>query len=753
MAIKRLEITVSGIVQGVGFRPFVYNLAKRLNLSGHILNNKTGVTIEIEGAEDSRERFLDALKNEPPPLSRIAGIAVSSIPAKNDGGFRILHSSDSGDDVTLISPDNDLCKNCLRELLDKNDRRYRYPFINCTDCGPRYTLIRKTPYDRPYTSMSVFKMCGECQAEYDNPDNRRFHAQPNACPLCGPHAELLDEKGEKIKSDDPVKDAAALIKNGKIVAIKGVGGYHLACDATNEAAVGNLRKRKMRKEKPFAVMSDNIEEIRKYAFVDDIEERLLTSREKPIVLLRKKNGALAEPIAPGLKEYGTFLPYTPIQHLLFTNDDAPLALVMTSGNVSDEPVVFDDEAVLERLGGIADYFLINNRPIVWRCDDSVVRVFGGKAMIYRRSRGWVPAPIFIDVNAPPMLACGGDIKSVFCLAKGSTVFPGPHIGDLEHAEAFDSFRKSIDHFKSIFKIEPELIVVDKHPAYFSSNYGRSLGLPVTEVQHHHAHIASVMLENGLNRDVIGLALDGTGYGDDNVIWGGEVMIASFREYERRFHFPSLKLPGGEKAIKEPWRIAVSLLYQYYEENLFDAHPKFVNAIGEDKIRKIINLIEADINCPVSTSAGRLFDAASSLLLVQHFNNYDGQAPILLESYADRTVKTDVSFSLNPDGEIDFQNLITQLVIYANSHSGAPEGAAIFHNTIAGALTECCNRIKKETGILDVCLGGGVFQNLLLLGSLKGLLEKGGFKVHLPNRLPVNDGGLAAGQIAVALSNL
>ncbi len=753
MSVKRLEITVTGIVQGVGFRPFVYNLAKRLNLYGHILNSKTGVTIEVEGGEAARDKFLEALKNEAPPLSRIAEIKTRPISTQNESVFTILHSRDEGGDVTLISPDNDLCENCFHELLDETDRRYRYPFINCTDCGPRYTLIRKTPYDRPYTSMSGFKMCRECLAEYENPADRRFHAQPNACHACGPRAELLDGKGRRVDSGDPVRDAAVLLKNGKIIAIKGLGGYHLACDAADETAVRNLRERKMRKEKPFAVMSADIESVKQYAEVDNDEVKLLTSREKPIVLLKKKGSLLAESIAPGLNDYGVFLPYTPIHHLLFTENDFPLALVMTSGNVSDEPIVFDDAAVLERLGGIADYFLVNNRPIVWRCDDSVVRAIDGGMMINRRSRSWVPAPLFTDTGAPPMLACGGDLKSVFCLAKGKTLFPGPHIGDLEHAEAFDSFTKSIDHFKSIFEIEPEIIIVDKHPGYFSSNYGRSLGLPVIEVQHHHAHIASVMLENRLEGDVIGLALDGTGYGDDDTIWGGEIMAANFREYERKFHFPSLKLPGGEKAIREPWRIAVFLLYLYYDENLFDAHPKFVKEIGEDKIRDIISLLEADVNCPVTTSAGRLFDAVSSLLLVQHYNRYDGQAPILLESYADGSFEKEVSFSINPDGEMDFQNLITQLVVYANSHSGGPEAAAFFHHTIAKALAECSLRIKKETGIFDVCLGGGVFQNMLLLRRVKKLLEKDGFRVYLPKQLPINDGGLSAGQIAAALSKL
>ncbi|MFQ5432654.1 MAG: carbamoyltransferase HypF, partial [Nitrospinota bacterium] len=422
MPVNRLEITVTGIVQGVGFRPFVYNLAKRLNLYGHILNNKTGVTIEIEGSETSRDKFLYALKNEAPPLSRIAEIKALAIAVQHESSFKILPSRDGGDEITLISPDNDLCKCCLNELLDENDRRYRYPFINCTDCGPRYTLIKKTPYDRPCTSMSEFEMCPECRAEYENPVNRRFHAQPNACHVCGPQAELLDKNGQKVESDDPVREAAGLLKKGKIAAIKGLGGYHLACDATNETAVSGLRKRKMRKEKPFAVMSNNIEEIRQYAYVNKMEERLLASREKPIVLLEKKESLLAESIAPGLNDYGVFLPYTPIHHLLFSETGSPLALVMTSGNVSDEPIVFDDSLAIERLGGIADYFLTNNRPIVWRCDDSVVRAIDGGMMINRRSRSWVPAPLFTETKMPPMLACGGDLKSVFCLAKEKTIF-------------------------------------------------------------------------------------------------------------------------------------------------------------------------------------------------------------------------------------------------------------------------------------------------------------------------------------------
>ena len=766
----RFKIDVRGIVQGVGFRPFIYNLAHRLKLTGHIFNNKLGVTIEIQGNTVCCDKFTRCLSSELPPLARVSDINSSTITfIKDEKSFRILHSKDDSDDIALISPDNDVCPDCLKEIFDPEDRRFRYPFINCTNCGPRYTLIRKTPYDRPFTSMSEFKMCPDCQSEYDDHENRRFHAQPNACPECGPSIKLLDTCGKEIKSNDPIDDTINFVKKGRIIAIKGIGGYHLVCDATDEQSVSELRKRKLRKEKPFAIMSKDVEAIKTYACVNDMEEKLLQSREKPIVLLKKKiNSLLAEPIAPGFTEYGAFLPCTPIQHLLFSGN-VPVALVMTSGNISEEPIVFDEKEVFERLGGIADFYLINDRPIVWRCDDSIVRVVqskniplnkGGhgvvdqaqyKTMISRRSRGWVPAPIFIEEKVPPMIACGGDLKNVFCLAKGRTVFPGPHIGDLENSEALRSFKESIDHFKKIFEIEPELITVDRHPNYFSSRYGRSLGLPVTEVQHHHSHIVSVMAENKLNDKVIGLALDGTGYGDDGTIWGGEILICDRKSYKRWGHFPQLKLPGGDKAAKEPWRTAVAVLYDIYGDNLFDMHPQFVKTTGEKNIRNIIQMIKADVNCPVSTGAGRWFDAVSSILLIQHYNDFEGQSPILLEAKADLSVEKKFDFAIDDNGTFDFREIIKELVEMAGTEADKAKGSAMFHNTIARALLSACMRIKEETGLSRVCLGGGTFQNVLLLTRLSSMLLEKGFKVYLPNQLPINDGGLALGQLVIAAS--
>ena len=736
-------------MQGVGFRPFVYNLAERLKLAGQILNNKLGVTIEIEGDEKVCMKFLDLLKNEAPPLARIADISAVKVEVKNERKFVILESDSTGDDVALISPDNDLCGNCLAELLDLDDRRYRYPFINCTDCGPRYTIINGTPYDRPFTSMKDFTMCGDCRAEYEDPKNRRFHAQPNACPVCGPSLILMNGEGEKEESPDPVKEVMRHISEGKIVAIKGLGGYHLACDATNETAVNLLRERKFRKAKPFAIMSKDVASIREFAEVNEQEERLLTSREKPIVLLQKKrNTFIAGSIAPGLNEYGVFLPYTPVHHLMFAETSSPAAIVMTSGNISDEPIVFEEEALMERLGGIADYYLSNNRPIVWRCDDSVAKTFGDKTMIARRSRGWVPSPVFIEKKSPPLLACGGDLKSVFSLARGNTVFPGPHVGDLENAEAFNSFQRSISHFKKIFGIEPELVAVDSHPGYFSSNYGRSLGLPIIEIQHHHAHIASVMLENKLNGEVIGLAMDGAGFGPDSTVWGGEALLCSMKEYKRKFHLPLLKLPGGDIAAKEPWRTAVALLYSEFGDRLYDKHPSFVNSIGESKVKNMIAMIKNGINTPLSSSAGRLFDAISSILMICHHNRYEGEAPILLQAIADSTITGSYSFETGKTGEISFPGMLDEILEVRHEPARA---SALFHNTIANAMAECCISARKESGVADVCLGGGTFQSSLLLARLYERLELEGFNVYLPRQLPVNDGGLSLGQVAIALA--
>ncbi len=754
----RFKLEIKGIVQGVGFRPFVYNLAERMGLRGTVRNDKLGVTIEVQGNEDTCKNFMAAVENESPPLARISQVKTVSLPlAPDEKKFKIITSDDKSLDVALIAPDSDVCPDCLAEMLNPADRRYRYPFINCTNCGPRYTIIEKTPYDRQKTSMSAFEMCAKCRHEYEDPKNRRFHAQPNACPACGPALRLLNSDGGEIKGGDPISDIIAYLDDGRIAAIKGLGGYHLACDATNEKAVAAMRERKMRKEKPFAVMSKDLGTVRTYADVGSEEEKFLLSREKPVVLLGKKNPEmLAESIAPGLMHYGVFLPYTPLHHLLFSDANAiglkTPALVMTSGNLSDEPIVFDEGELLETMSGIADFFLVHNRPIVWRCDDSVVRAASGKKMIARRSRGFVPEPVFLEDKVMPMLACGGDLKNVFCLAFGNTVFPGPHIGDLENAEAFRSFRESIRHFKGIFEIEPQAVAVDMHPGYFSSKYGRSLGLPVIEVQHHHAHIASVMAEHSLEKKgegkVIGLALDGTGYGDDGTIWGGEALVCDLAGYRRAAHFPALVLPGGDAAAKEPWRTAAALIYEILGEKLFDERPDFVNEIGKGKIENIIAMVKSDVNCPKSTGAGRLFDAAASMLMIKHHNRYEGQAPMMLEAAADKSVRESFDCTLDGDGTLDFKPMLAGIISMAKSGK-AERGAAMFHNTIAKALAMVCEKIRDDEGLSDVCLGGGVWQNAMLLERTLELLAEKRFTAYLPRQMPVNDGGIALGQIAIA----
>lgn len=753
MSAVRYRLDVAGVVQGVGFRPFVYNLARARDLSGLVFNSRRGAVVEIEGDEGDCRHFIDTLKNNPPPLARIEEVVETSIPPAGEAGFKIIQSSPEGDDITPIAPDMDVCPDCLRELFDPADRRYRYPFINCTNCGPRYTIVEKTPYDRPYTSMKAFPMCPQCQKEYDDPADRRFHAQPNACPVCGPRPTLYDAGWNAVACADPVAKAAELLREGRVVAVKGLGGYHFACDATDRSAVETLRNRKMRKEKPFAVMSASAEAVMKYAHLDEEAERLLVSRERPIVLLRKRGGgALCEGIAPGLREYGVFLPYTPLQYLLFASG-APETLVMTSGNISDEPIVFTEDELSGRLKGIADYTLSHDRRIVWRCDDSIVRAGAGGPMLLRRSRGFVPLAIFPEKGLSPMLACGGDLKNMFCLADKKFVIHGPHIGDLMNVEANRSFRDSIAHFKKVFRIEPQTAVVDMHPGYFSAAYGRSLGVPVVEVQHHHAHIASVMAENRLAGEVIGVALDGTGYGADGGIWGGEFLVCSYLRSERLGCFPELRLPGGDMAAKEPWRTATALLYQVFGDAFANLLPAFVEGVGEERVEKVVAMVDAELNCPASTGAGRWFDAAASLLLVRHENSFEGQAPMMLEALCDPSCDDEFSFGIGGDGVLRFEHMVRELACMAETESGRIRGATMFHNTLAAAVAQECMILRDTRGLGRVCLGGGVFQNNFLLGRVLRALRGEKFEVFLPRDLPVNDGGLAYGQLAIAAARL
>ncbi|MFZ0796949.1 MAG: carbamoyltransferase HypF, partial [Terriglobales bacterium] len=632
----RRQIEVSGIVQGVGFRPYVYRLATGRHLRGTIRNTSAGVTIEIQGPAETVQDFVEHLPAEAPPLARITGFTVNELPCValqigGDQDFCIVHSHEGEEVRTLISPDVAICPDCLREVFDPNDRRYRYPFINCTNCGPRFTIIRDIPYDRPSTSMAVFPMCPACLAEYENPLDRRFHAQPNACWECGPRVELWDKSGRKIECRDPIVEAVSGLHAGLVVAIKGLGGFHLAVDATNSAAVALLRQRKRRVEKPFAVMVPDLLAAREICRLDGAAATVMQSIQRPIVLLpKKKPSMIPDEVAPFNRYLGIFLPYTPLHYLLLTEGRFK-ALVMTSGNLSEEPIAIDNREAINRLNGLADYFLVHNRDILLRCDDSVVRVAGGVTRQLRRSRGFVPVPVFLKDDQPSVLAVGGELKNTICLTKGKHAFLSQHVGDLENVESYRFFHEAIEHLERILEIRPEIVAYDLHPDYFSTKWAlQQHGVKLVGVQHHHAHIASCMAENHLEGRVIGFALDGTGYGTDGNIWGGEALIAGYENFERAAHFEYVPLPGGSAAIREPWRMAVSYLAHYFGRDFLKLDIPFVRQLNRPKVELLLRVIEQGVNSPLTSSCGRLFDAVAALVGIRQQVNYEAQAAIELE---------------------------------------------------------------------------------------------------------------------------
>jgi hydrogenase maturation protein HypF len=607
-AARRLE--VNGIVQGVGFRPFVYNLANHFGLKGEVANTSTGVSIHIEGPLNRIQSFEIDLAAKCPPLAHIVEISSRSESVKQYPDFNIVKSSGQATMSTLISPDVSICDDCLRELFDPKDRRYLYPFINCTNCGPRYTIIDDIPYDRPKTAMRHFKMCYACQSEYDDPADRRFHAQPNACVECGPFVSLFDRRKKPADAGDPVKKTADLLRQGYIIAIKGLGGFHLAADAENNAAVIRLRNRKMREEKPFAIISADLAGIRKYACVEPEEEKLLTSIQRPIVLLKKKiPNSISEEVAPRNKYLGVMLPYTPLHYLLLKHGFT--ALVMTSGNLSEEPIAIDNDDAFERLGDIADYFLIHNRDIYLRSDDSIVKHTAGHTRHIRRSRGFVPIPVFLSDPVPPILACGAELKNTICITKGDKAFISQHIGDLENKTTLDFFKLTVAHLQRILEITPEMIAFDMHPDYLSTMHAKEQqGIQKVEVQHHHAHIISCMAEHKLDGEVIGLSFDGTGYGTDGAIWGGEVLVAEAKQFKRVAHLAYVPMPGSSAAIKEPWRMAISYLQDAFGDNFWDLDLPVLTQIDPPKLKIIGEMILKGVNSPQTSSLGRLFDGVA-----------------------------------------------------------------------------------------------------------------------------------------------
>lgn len=742
------------MVQGVGFRPYVYRLAAARNLAGGIANTASGVAIEVQGEPQSVEDFLRALPAEAPTLSRITDFEVREIGCNGDHDFRIHASEKSEAARALIPPDIAVCDDCLRELFDPADRRYLYPFINCTNCGPRFTIVRSIPYDRPQTSMAAFEMCARCRAEYDEPANRRFHAQPNACWDCGPRVELWNTRGEPISCNDPIREAAEQLRAGAIVGVKGLGGFHLAADATNPNAVEKLRNRKHRVEKPFAVMVPDVETASESCELSSEEREILLSLERPIVILRRKNpSAIAPSVAPFNPRLGIFLPYTPVHHLLFAKSGL-LALVMTSGNVSEEPIAIGNSEAVARLSGLADSFLVHNREILRRCDDSVVRSSGTRVRTLRRSRGFVPVPVFLDREYPSVLAMGGELKNTICLLQGRRAFLSQHIGDLENAEAYNFFGEAVEHWQNILEIEPSVVAYDLHPDYFSTRWalGRK-GVRTIGVQHHHAHIASCMAENHVEGRVIGIALDGTGYGADGCVWGGEILLADYLDFERAAHFSYVPMPGGAAAIREPWRMAAGYLRHSFGEEMFRLAIPFVEQIPPAKLRTIFQMAERGVNSPLTSSCGRLFDGVAALAGLRREVNYEAQAAIELEAFRDESAAGQpYEFALREEGgvlQLDPAPVIRAIV--EDLLRGATPGqiSQRFHDGLACALADAARLLRERSGLDTVCLSGGTFQNVYLSGELERLLSKDGFRVFTHSQVPAGDGGLSLGQAVVA----
>ncbi|HTW94563.1 MAG TPA: carbamoyltransferase HypF [Tepidisphaeraceae bacterium] len=747
----RRAIEIHGTVQGVGFRPFVYKLACDMGLGGFVRNSGGTVAIEVEGGQESLDHFLERVVREAPPLARIERLDWSPRDAVGEEGFRIDGSDGGIGHSIVIAPDVATCQECLAEVFDPGSRRYQYPFTNCTNCGPRLTIVLGAPYDRSRTTMAGFEMCAECRAEYENPADRRFHAQPIACPKCGPRLAVLDSKGISIETSDPMGWLAAALNAGKIAAIKGLGGYHLACDARNANAVGELRRRKQREEKPFAVMAGDLAVAERLCEVSEAERELLVSARRPIVLLKRRPGIeVAEGVAPRNPTLGLMLPYTPLHHLLMKQLEG-VPLVMTSGNRSDEPIAYEEADALERLGGIADLFVVHDRPIHVRCDDSVTRIVGGSESPIRRSRGYAPQPVGLPfVCSRPILAVGGQLKGTFALGSQQRAVLSHHLGDLDHLEAFNAFRRDIGLYENLFQVHPEVVAHDLHPDYASTRYALSrTGTTLVGVQHHHAHLASCMAEHGLKGNVIGVTFDGSGFGTDGAIWGGEFLVGGYEQFRRMAHLRYVPMPGGERAVREPWRMAMAHLMDAQT----DCQP-LANRVAGSSRRTIARMMERRLNSPMTSSAGRLFDAAACLAGVRDTVSHEGQAAMELEWLAAGTEdKGEYPFEVDETGTIDTRPLIAALAKDANSGLPAAVIARRFHTTMSQMVFRVNCLLRKATGHDRVVLSGGVFMNELLVVETARRLSDAGFVVYCHRAVPPNDGGLSLGQLAVAAARM
>jgi hydrogenase maturation protein HypF len=742
------KIRVRGIVQGVGFRPFIFGLAERFNISGFVLNDTEGVCIEAHGEASCVSSFISAIDAEAPELAHITGIDISDSEAAAPRAFSIKESAGTGRRSAFFSPDTAVCADCLREFFDPADRRYHYPFITCIHCGPRFSIIRDIPYDRANTSMDAFPMCPECLAEYSDPKDRRFHAQPAACPACGPALTLRRIDGAEISRDtgDIARRAVEIIRRGGIVAMKGIGGYLLAADAVSDAAVANLRERKRRPFKPFAVMASTVQGALSLAEISQKEEELLVSKERPIVLLKAIPGAVSPLTAPGMSYIGIMLPYLPFQHLLF-NADPSLVLIMTSGNIAEEPIIYADEPAFKGFAGIADYIISYNRDIIAQNDDSVLFVEDDAPCFVRRSRGYVPRPFSTEHTHSRILAAGGDLKNAFALSSGDFTIVSQHLGDMAHPATQETFKETLDYYMRVFDIKPDVVVSDMHPSYMTTHwcdeFASSIQARRVYVQHHHAHIASVIEEYKLPGKVLGIAFDGTGYGTDGTLWGSEFLIADRRGFTRAAHFSDFPLPGGEKAVKDVWRIGLALLLQACGKN----QPKLIR---HPSAGAVAEMIEKNINSPGCCSIGRLFDGVSALLGIRETVSSEAEAAVLLEEAARKSKWNDEPFIIpQNNGVIETAALTRYILDLIEKNIPAEDIARAFHASLAYTALSAAEKIRQESGINTVALSGGAFHNRILFSDLKGLLIKSGFDVFFSRILPFNDGCISYGQAAAA----
>ena len=758
---KRLEI--SGVVQGVGFRPFLFGLAKTHKLYGQVSNSSSGVDVVVEGRSEVLEQFCTDIVEKSPLLASVTEIKSQPTKLRGYTDFKIIKSKKATTRSTLISPDVSTCKDCLSELADPTDRRFKYPFINCTNCGPRYTIIEDIPYDRPKTSMKLFEMCPDCKKEYEDPLNRRFHAQPNACPDCGPSVFLTDTQGHLLERDSnrAILRVADRLKKGDIIAVKGLGGFHLACDASNEASVARLRQRKKRPHKPFALMAKSVSVLEHAVHIDVNEKSLLESYHRPIVLLNKKNQEndvpkIANSVAPKNTCLGAMLPYTPLHMLLL--EAGPDILVMTSGNRSGEPLSIDNDDALNAFSHIADLFLLHDRDIYFRADDSIARIQKDKTRFVRRSRGYAPLPIPYEHSLPKILACGAGLKNTICLTRDKSLFLSQHIGDLENVKIYDFYRDTISHLKQILDIKPNLVVHDLHPGLMSTQYAQGLeGVETIAVQHHHAHAVACMAENHLNEPVIAITLDGTGLGTDGSIWGGEILLSRLDGFERKAHLGTIGMPGGDAAVLEPWRMAASILYQTFGDKAVDLDIPYIRNIELEKLEFIFQMLQKRINTPQTSSCGRMFDAVSALLGICHTITHESQAAMELEALADPRGGTGYGFELidppvsaeQTDFIISLNPMVRQMVEDIRDKKSIPWISARFHQTLVDAFSEAAQKLNRELQIKKVVLTGGVFNNDILLNQMTDRLEQVGFSVYTHSKVPTGDGGISFGQAIAA----